>query len=87
MAEGEERIAQLTNIAPGLALDDPNRDEILECHREAIELGQDGYIDPVSGLFVLTAAHHLDRGSCCESICRHCPYDFKPEGLQVEEDA
>jgi hypothetical protein len=28
-----------------------------------------------NGLVVFTAAHHLARGSCCGSGCRHCPYD------------
>ena len=23
---------------------------------------------------VFTAAYHLKRGYCCNSICRHCPY-------------
>ncbi|MGA2572342.1 MAG: DUF5522 domain-containing protein [Terracidiphilus sp.] len=23
---------------------------------------------------VFTAAYHLKRGSCCGSVCRHCPY-------------
>lgn len=27
------------------------------------------------GLLVYTAAHHLKRGSCCGSGCRHCPYE------------
>ena len=26
------------------------------------------------GLMVFTAAHHLRRGYCCSSGCRHCPY-------------
>lgn len=61
-------------IAPGLDPADPNRDKILECHGEAIAHDQDGYLDPISGLFVMTAAYHLTRGTCCESQCRHCPY-------------
>lgn len=28
-----------------------------------------------NGLLVFTAAHHLKRGSCCGSGCRHCPYE------------
>ncbi len=36
--------------------------------------GAGGYIDPGTGLFVLTAAYHTGRGSCCEQGCRHCPY-------------
>ena len=27
------------------------------------------------GLLVYTAAHHLKRGHCCGSGCRHCPYE------------
>jgi hypothetical protein len=33
----------------------------------------DFYFD-AGGLMVLTAAHHLRRGYCCGSGCRHCPY-------------
>ncbi|MFM8633632.1 MAG: DUF5522 domain-containing protein [Planctomycetia bacterium] len=28
-----------------------------------------------NGLLVFTAAHHLKRGYCCGSGCRHCPYE------------
>jgi len=28
-----------------------------------------------NGFVVFTAAHHLARGSCCGSGCRHCPFD------------
>lgn len=27
------------------------------------------------GLMVLTRKYLLDRGHCCDSGCRHCPYD------------
>ncbi|MBM3273757.1 MAG: hypothetical protein FJZ00_01290 [Candidatus Sericytochromatia bacterium] len=27
-----------------------------------------------NGRWVFTAAYHLDRGYCCGSGCRHCPY-------------
>jgi hypothetical protein len=33
-----------------------------------------GYLDPATGLFVLTAAYLLERSTCCETGCRHCPY-------------
>jgi hypothetical protein len=52
----------------------PGRAEILTAHRAAIDAGQEGYLDPISGLFVLTAATHLARGTCCDQSCRHCPY-------------
>jgi hypothetical protein len=32
------------------------------------------YLDPVTGLSVLTAGYLAARGSCCDSGCRHCPY-------------
>lgn len=28
-----------------------------------------------AGLLVYTAAYHLQRGHCCGSGCRHCPYE------------
>ena len=34
---------------------------------------------------VFTARYHLRRGYCCESGCRHCPYDQKAE-VKVETD-
>lgn len=29
------------------------------------------------GLVVLTARFHLERGYCCGSGCKHCPYDYE----------
>jgi hypothetical protein len=57
-------------LAPG----DPQRAEILARHAAALAAGDAGYIDPESGLFVLTAAYLAQRGWCCEQGCRHCPY-------------
>lgn len=57
-----------------LAPDDPRREDILAAHAAAMSTGRDGYADPATGLFVITAATHARRGSCCGSGCRHCPY-------------
>ncbi len=57
-----------------LSSDDPHRAEILSAHREAVLAGEAGYIDPVAGLFVFTAAYLAERGTCCDARCRHCPY-------------
>jgi hypothetical protein len=57
-----------------LPLDTPCREAMLAAHQEAVEAGQPGYFDPVTGLFVMTAAEHVRRGHCCASSCRHCPY-------------
>ena len=46
-------------------------------HDAATAAGQDGYLDPDSGYYVFTATYLADRGTCCGSDCRHCPY---PEG-------
>jgi hypothetical protein len=54
--------------------DDPQRGAILAAHRRAIDAGEPGYADPATGLFVFTAAYLAERGTCCDSGCRHCPY-------------
>lgn len=43
-------------------------------HALADARGEDGYIDPESGLFALTANFLRRRGSCCGKGCRHCPW-------------
>ena len=60
--------------AARLALDHPRRAEILAAHQHALDAGEDGYTDPVTGYFVFTAAYLADRGTCCDTGCRHCPY-------------
>ncbi|MGL6072720.1 MAG: DUF5522 domain-containing protein [Fimbriiglobus sp.] len=37
--------------------------------------GRDYYIE--NGRWVFTETFHRERGYCCESGCRHCPYGFK----------
>jgi hypothetical protein len=48
--------------------------EVRAAHDAAVARGQDGYVDPLSGFFVFTSTFLRDRGSCCGSGCRHCPY-------------
>ena len=57
-----------------LPLTHPDRDRILAAHAEAMARDEPGYLDPGTGLFVLTAAYLRERGACCETGCRHCPY-------------
>jgi hypothetical protein len=57
-----------------LAPDRPDRAAILAAHARALAVGADSYLDPATGYTVLTAAFLLDRGTCCDSGCRHCPY-------------
>jgi hypothetical protein len=53
---------------------EPGRDAALAAHAAALDAGEAGYVDPTSGLFVLTARFLADRGTCCGRGCRHCPY-------------
>jgi hypothetical protein len=48
--------------------------EIVERHSRAVAAGEPTYEDPVTGLSVFTAAFLADRGYCCDSGCRHCPF-------------
>lgn len=57
-----------------LPLDHPRRTEILAVHAAALADDQPGYLDPDTGLFVLTAGFLAARGTCCDRGCRHCPY-------------
>jgi hypothetical protein len=41
---------------------------------EPLVEGVDFYIDPDTGLFVLTEEYLRKRGYCCGNGCRHCPY-------------
>jgi Family of unknown function (DUF5522) len=57
-----------------LPLGAPGREAILAAHRAALAAGEGGYLDPVTGLFVMAAGHLAERGTCCDTGCRHCPY-------------
>lgn len=43
--------------------------------------GEDYYFTP-EGYKCFTEKHHLKRGYCCKSGCRHCPYEspLTPKG-------
>ncbi len=62
-------------LASRLGPGHPRRNEIIDAHRAAMAEGDPCYLDPTTGLFVLTAVYLRDRGTCCGSGCRHCPYD------------
>ena len=38
---------------------------IRDAHDHAVAAGEPGYVDPVTGYFVFTAAELLARGECC----------------------
>uniref|UniRef100_A0A8C7Y976 Chromosome 1 open reading frame 53 n=1 Tax=Oryzias sinensis TaxID=183150 RepID=A0A8C7Y976_9TELE len=64
------------NDGGAAAAREPSEEEraIHALHREACEAKQQMYLDPSSGFNVLTEYAHLQRGTCCGSACRHCPY-------------
>jgi len=57
-----------------LSPDHPQYDEIIAEHEAAIGAGKSLYRDPESDLYVMTAVHLWERGYCCFSGCRHCPW-------------
>jgi hypothetical protein len=44
-------------------------------HAAAVERGELTYRDPITGYTVFTSRFLADRGYCCDSGCRHCPYE------------
>jgi hypothetical protein len=50
---------------------------IRAAHDAAVAAGEPGYVDPDTGYFVFTAAALAERGECCGSGCRHCPYSAR----------
>jgi hypothetical protein len=66
---------------------DPSRADhatIVAAHERALAAGRDGYVDPSTGYLVFTAQALWDRGRCCHTGCRHCPYEPGPRSGQPE---
>ncbi len=53
----------------------PRRSDILARHDRAVAAGLSTYVDPGTGYSVMTAAYLAERGYCCSSGCRHCPWE------------
>ena len=60
---------------------------IIRAHDEAVARGDDGYVDPETGLYVMTAAFLEEREYCCGSGCRHCPYGTDDVGSTLPRAA
>lgn len=43
--------------------------------KKILQENVDYYIE--NGLYVFTKKYLAERGYCCKSGCRHCPYGFK----------
>lgn len=50
-------------------------------HKAACARNENGYTDPKTGYLVLTSKHLSNRGKCCGSGCRHCPYSEKEQQM------
>ncbi|GDX82276.1 hypothetical protein LBMAG42_40870 [Deltaproteobacteria bacterium] len=55
-------------------MDEPLTPRQIAAHAEADARGEQGYFDPYSGLFVMTASGLRNRRYCCGKGCRHCPF-------------
>jgi hypothetical protein len=67
--------------APLTSRVDPERSDhtaIVAAHERSLALDEGGYADPSTGFFVFDAQALWDRGTCCSSGCRHCPYEDGP---------
>lgn len=58
-----------------MASREPLSSRVEVAHARACTAGHDFYIDPETGLMVMTALYLRDRGFCCDNGCRHCPWD------------
>ena len=76
-APRSRRWATLPVGGPAAGSADPARPDyaaILAAHGRALAAAEEGYLDPATGYWCFTAAYLWDRGTCCDSGCRHCPY-------------
>ncbi|XP_053463010.1 uncharacterized protein C1orf53 homolog [Nycticebus coucang] len=73
-ALGSQGRPKRTATRPGNKELSPAERRIAELHAAACAAGQLNYVDPATGYVVLTELAHLQRGECCGSACRHCPY-------------
>jgi len=39
-------------------------------------LEPEDYYTTEEGFIIFTEKHHIKRGYCCQSGCKHCPYGF-----------
>ncbi|MCB0359511.1 MAG: hypothetical protein KDD44_07735 [Bdellovibrionales bacterium] len=54
-------------------------------HEDACRAGLRTYVDPLTGYEVMTERFLRERGHCCGSGCRHCPYRLTGPAPQVAD--
>lgn len=69
-----EPLGSLPASIPETASRQALAEDIEEAHEAAVCAGQLSYADPVTGYTVFTKLASFQRGYCCGSGCRHCPY-------------
>ena len=60
-----------------------NQDNWSTLHERACREGEEFYVDPGTGWRVFTEVGLRNRGSCCGSGCRHCPYAHEAVPMEV----
>ena len=55
-----------------------------ELNSKDLKEGEDYYITP-EGYRCFTEKHHLKRGYCCKSGCRHCPYGYNKKTGNIKK--
>ena len=65
-----------------LAPTHPMRARIFAAHAAAMAAGEAAYLDPATGLLVLTAETLAARGDCCDNGCRHCLQHTSPRAAE-----
>ncbi|XP_017268798.1 uncharacterized protein C1orf53 homolog [Kryptolebias marmoratus] len=72
---GDRAAAEDTHTDSSTSQNFPEEElQIHRIHREASQAKKQMYVDPSTGYKVFTEYAHLQRGKCCGSACRHCPY-------------
>ena len=59
-------------------------------HERACAVGELTYVDPETGYSVMTRIKHKQRGRCCGSGCRHCPFSHsatKDKARRIQQPA
>ena len=74
--DGEDKEKMITDIED-LGAENSWVQDFMKAHKEACEAKEKMYIDPETGYSVFTEYAHLQRGKCCGSGCRHCPYNHE----------
>lgn len=50
------------------------KQDLDKLHEQACKDGQKSFIIPGTNTHVFTQLAHLERGKCCSSGCRYCPW-------------